>query len=194
MLLAAHHRNPLGVSSHHRWTQVSVRYVSSCLSFIPRCSLLPLMGRQTRCGCPTKMKSAGATKTTSYVTKSRTNNRRWVQQGVGEEDGPWRGDARSGRGGNRVRSHPPNHSAFSSRTPPSRPHHTTADRTHHPTARSNPFGVTVQRRAGQRSYALLFQVSPRCSSAKISPSQPARPFSSNARGLQRKLGLADRKS
>lgn len=88
------------------------------------------------------MKSAGATKTTSYVTKSRTNNRRWVQQGVGEEDGPWRGDARSGRGGNRVRSHPPNHSAFSSHTPP-RTHHTTADRTHHPTARSHPFGVAV---------------------------------------------------
>lgn len=191
MLLAAYHRNPLGVSSHHRWTQVSVRYVSSCLSFIPRRSLLPLMGRQTGCGCPTKMKSARATKTTSYVTKSRTNNRRWVQQGVGEEDGHRRGDARSDRGGNRVRSHPPNHSAFSSHTPPSRPHYTTADRlscsTQSPVwcCRPEACGAAVIR---------TVPVSPRCSSAKISPSQPARPFSSNTRGLQRKLGLAHRKS
>lgn len=73
------------------------------------------------------MKSARPTKTPSYVTKSRTDNRRWGQQGVGEKDGHRRGDARSGRG---VRSHPPNHSAFSSHTSPSRPHYTTADRIH----------------------------------------------------------------
>lgn len=36
MLLAANQRNPLGVSSHHRWTRVSTLYASSCGSFSPR--------------------------------------------------------------------------------------------------------------------------------------------------------------
>lgn len=139
------------------------------------------------------MKSARATKTLSYVTKSRTNNRRWMQQGVGEEDGHRRRDARSGRGGNRVRSQPPNHSAFSSHTPPSRPHYTTADRIHCPTRspvgshRPEACGVAVIRT--KLSQYLL--AAPRPRSLSLCQRVPSAP---TARGLQRKLGLADRKS
>lgn len=186
MLLAANQRNPLGVSSHHRWTQVSTLYASSLWSFSPRqhspalnpawtarrvfaccCRLLRLLlERLTGCGCPTdgfgRMKSARETETPSYVMTSRTNTRSWVQQGGGEEDGHRRalcggftercadGRARSGRGENRVRSHPPNHSALPSHTPPSRAHYTT-DRVHYPTQspvwrnRTEACGVAVVR-------------------------------------------------
>lgn len=136
------------------------------------------------------MKSVRATKTLSYVTTSRTNTRRWVQQSGGEEDGHRRRDARSGRGENRVRSHPPNHSALPSHTPPLRPHYTAADRMHYTTQ------SPVWSHSPEACGVAVIRVS--CpsfsSSARHSPSLPARPLSSNARGLERKLGLADRKS
>lgn len=60
--------------------------------------------------------------------------------------------------------------------------------------RRHPFGVTARRRAGLWRYALIAPVCPRCASSRISPCLPARLLSSNARGPERKLGLADRKS
>lgn len=65
-----------------------------------------------------KMKSVRATKTPGYVTTTRTNTRRWVQRDGREED--WHRRALCGGftemgvhgADNRVRSHPPNHSAL----------------------------------------------------------------------------------
>lgn len=145
-------------------------------------------------------------KDANYVMTSRTNTRRWVQQGSGEEDGTGRRSAAASRRRSDARTG--GHEAAAGRTlcvPIRRtillsphtllvPGHITP-----PTGciilRSHPVGVTVQGRAGLQWYAVISPVPPRCSSSKISASLlPARPLSSNARGLERKLELADRKS
>lgn len=134
MLLAAHQRNPPGVSSHHRWTQVSTLLLVHDSKTQHSPALNPAL-RVFCCCCS--------------FTESRNEAR---DAGLCNEDSdkqyPEVGAARRRRGGRapagalrRIhgdgetrsnRSHPPNHSAPRSHTPPPAPRapHTT-DRMHY---------------------------------------------------------------
>lgn len=148
MLLAAHQRNPLVVSSHHRWTQVSTLSASSCVSpsvhdskgeaqsgfsvqNAPRRRrlLMPLAAPAARAvdemRLPLLLLLLPATKDAElcndesgkYPEVGAAWQRRGGRRRRREPAGAlWRlhgdGETRSGRGENRVRSHPPNHSAL----------------------------------------------------------------------------------
>lgn len=147
--------------------------------------------RRTRRGCPDKMNPTQATKTPSYVTTDKHPK-------VGAAE---RRKRRTGTGGE-------THEATAARTvcaPSAEPFcspvtHSVCPHTFHRRRQ----GAASQPRTpgasssgafrGRGDNALVAPVSPRRSPAAASPSPPARPLRSNATGLGRKLGLADRKS
>lgn len=140
-------------------------------------------------------------KTPSYVMTSRTNSRRWVQRGGKEEDGHRRSlcggfTETQRRADGRARSS--RMCALIRRTILLSPHTLLL-----PGRITPPTGCIVRWSHVWSSrteacwvvlVALITPVPPCCSSRRISLSVPARPHSSNARDLERKLGLADRKS
>lgn len=177
MLLAAHQRNPLGVTSHRRWTRVSTPDVSSCSSSSPRRHKAPRPKPElweNEVSANDRDAELCNDESDKYPEVGAAGRRRGGPASAGVHgDGETRGWVNTKR--------PRREPCAPAAAGPSCSALTLLLSEHTASPALHPLEEAVQR----------------CwCSALIAPriSVPARPLSSNARGLERKLGLADRKS